>query len=474
MNKIVFLAVFLFVESVFAQPFDGLDEAIERGDFGQIKALVAARGGEVIYENYFRNTQPEDLHTLNSVTKSVGSALVGIAHRQGTIRTDQTLEDFFEDLYPMGALIYRDKRPIAVEHILQQRLGIEWDEWNTEYGTAENPVALMINSGDWYQYVLAQPMDAQPGEKFAYNTGGSTLMSRMIREATGSGPDDFAMRELFGPLGISTVEWAISDANGQAINLTEWPNPDRDPPLGFSLWLKPSDMIKIGELYRRGGVYNGRRILDQSWIDASVVPYSNPSNTELFTNPGSGYGYQWWVHTMTDDVGRTWPGYYASGWGRQYILVYPDLELVVSSVANDYEYSGPGIGSILRNHIMPQLAPTLDQRFNGAWFDPEMDGQGLTLEILDQGRRLIGFWYTYGENSERRWFTFDGTIEGSEATVTIIETQGGVFLQGDPIERIHWGTGRFSVFDCDHIDMEIESEEITTTIPLSRLTGSCS
>ena len=474
MKTFLYLALTLFVQSTFAQSFEGMDEAIARGDFGNIKGVVASRGGDIIYESYFRGTQAGDLHTLNSVTKSVGSALVGIAHRQGKIQTDQELNHFFEDLYFMESFLFRNKRLITVGQVLQQRLGIEWDEWAIEYGTPENPVVLMLNSGDWYEYVLTRPVDAAPGGKFAYNTGGSNLMSRLIRVATGMGPDEFAMQELFGPLGIQEVRWEISDNTGQGIGAIEWPNPDRDPPLGFSLWLKPADMLKIGELYRQGGVYNGRRILDQSWIDASVVPYSNASNTELFAgNPGSGYGYQWWVHSLTDDTGRTWPGYYASGWGRQYILVYPGLELVVASVSGDYDYDGPGIGAILRSHIMPGLAPSLDRRFNGAWYDPATDGQGLTLEILDGGQRLIGFWYTYGENSERRWFTFDGSIEGSEATVTIIETRGGVFLQGDPVERIHWGTGNLTVVDCDRIDFEIESAEVSTQVPLTRLTGSC-
>ena len=474
MKKIVYLALILFAQCAFAQPFEGLDEAIARGDYGNIKGVVVSRGGKIIYENYFRGTQAGDLHTLNSVTKSIGSALVGIAHRQGKVQTGQELYRFFEDLYPMASFLYRNKRLITVQQVLQQRLGIEWDEWTIEYGTAGNPVVLMLNSGDWYEYVLTRPVDAPPGEKFAYSTGASNLMSRMIRVATGMGPDEFAMQEFFRPLDISQVRWEISDNTGQGIGAIEWPNPDRDPPLGFGLWLKPVDMLKIGELYLRGGVYKGRRILDQSWVDASVAAHSNASNTELFADsPGSGYGYQWWVHTMTDDAGRTWPGYYASGWGRQYILVFPDLELVVASVASDYDYDGPGIGAILRSHIMPELAPTLDQRFNGAWYDPATDGQGLTLEVVDDGRRLIGFWYTYGENSERRWFTFDGPIDGSSAAVTIIETRGGVFLQGDPVERVFWGTANLEVVDCDRIDFEIESDEATKQVPLTRLTGSC-
>jgi len=177
---------------------------------------------------------------------------------------------------------------------------------------------------------------------------------------------------------------------------------------------------------------------------------------------------------MVDDLDRSWKIRYASGWARQHILVIPDLDLVVTSVADDYDYEGPGIGALLRSIILPELKPALDHRFNGAWYNPETDGQGLNLEILDNGNRLIGSWFTFDEAGGKRWFTFDGSIEGSVGTVSIIQTTGGIFLQPDPVTNSEWGTARFSTVDCRNLTFEIVSEEITTMIPLRRLTGNCS
>jgi len=465
----------LFGLSLVAQPFDGLSDAIRRGDLGNVKALMISRHGEIIYEDYFRGTQPDDIHMLHSVTKSVGSALVGIAHRQGKLQLDHDLERFFGALYPMSQGVYQNKRHITVENVLQQRHGIQWDEWSVDYRSQSNPVGQMMSSGDWYRYVLTQPMDSQPGEKFTYSTGVSTLMSRMIRFSTGLSPHAFAMQELFGPLGIEDVHWEGYSTQGQGHGMTDWPNPDHDQSLGFTLWLKPRAMLKIGELYLNGGVYNGRRIIDQAWIDASRATYSNSENTALFSDtPGSGYGYQWWITRVTDSRDRTWASIYASGWARQYIVVFPELDMVVVSVADDYNYNGPGIWTALRTTVLPEMQPRLDRRFNGAWYDPDTDGQGMTLEVVDEGQRLVGFWYTYGDNNSKRWFTFDGPIDESVADVSIIQTSGGAFLQDDPISKSEWGRGYFSVVDCNHITFEIDSEEVITSVPLSRLTGTCS
>ena len=148
----------LLQSSALAQPFDGLGEAIGQGEYGNIKALLVSQHGELLYEDYFRGYGPNDLQVMNSVTKSVGSALIGIAHRQGRLALDQDLEYFFSDLYPMQSVLFGDKRRITVENVLQQRHGIEWDEWTLDYRDPNNPVYRMVVSGDWYQYVLGRPV----------------------------------------------------------------------------------------------------------------------------------------------------------------------------------------------------------------------------------------------------------------------------------------------------------------------------
>jgi CubicO group peptidase (beta-lactamase class C family) len=467
---IIFLL--LFAPSLAAQQFDGLSEAIEQGNFGNIKAVIIARHGEILYEDYFRGARPGDLHQVQSVTKSVGSALIGIAHRQGNIDLEQNLEHFFSPLYPMSEGNYQSKAAVTVEQVLQQRHGIQWDESQVDYRNPLNPVSRMIASDDWYQFVLTRPSDAPPGQKFAYSSGASTLMSRVVRMATGMGPDEFAMRELFGPLGIDQVHWEVYSDEGMGNGLTDWPPPDHDVPLGFSLWLKARDMLKIGQLYLDGGEYEGKRILDPSWIDASWIKYSNSENSTFFPQPGWGYGYQWWIATVTDALGREWNVFFASGWGSQVIFVLPELNMVLVTAGDNYDYNGPDVDALLLS-VLPALNPRLDQRFNGAWYDPETDGQGLTLEIREDGKTFVGFWYTYDSEGNLRWFLLQGEVINGEAVVTIYLASGGVFLQADPVMLNEWGTGRFKAIDCNRVDFEFESNEAATTIPLTRITGYC-
>ena len=474
-----FISVFSMVVLLYsakspAQTFDDLDSAIASGSFGNLNALIASRHGDIIFEGYYRGTQANDLHQVQSVTKSVGSALVGIAHRQGKIQLDQVMHDFFADLYPLSQGAYQGKSAITVEQILQQRHGVLWDEDGSDYRAPQNPVNQMVQSRDWYQYFLTRPMDAVPGTKFAYSSGASNVMSRLIRVSTGMGPDEFAMQELFKPLGIDQVHWEVYSEDGPGTGLTDWPAPDHDVSLGFSLWLKARDMLKIGELYLNGGIHNGRRLLDKSWIDASWTKYSHSGNSDFFPEPGWGYGYQWWVATLDDARGRDWQVFFASGWGSQVIFVVPELDLVVVTVADNYDYNGPDVDALL-NTLLNQLSPDLDQRFDGSWYDPANDGQGFQLDILDDGETVIAYWYNYEADGsgEQRWFLLQGQLVNGMAEVTIYKTSGGVFLQNDPYYLEEWGSGRFNAIDCNHIELEFESDEAAATIPLTRITGVC-
>lgn len=468
------LLMLLLATALEAQNFSGMSDAIEQGQYGNLNAVIVARHGEIIYEDYFRGSHANELHQVQSVTKSVGSALLGIAHRQGKISLDQGMSHFFGDVYTMSQAPYLEKSAITVEQILQQRHGIEWDEINSDYRNPLNPVARMIESNDWYQFVLSQAMDSQPGSKFTYSTGASTLMSRLLRVATGMSPDAFAEQELFGPLDIQQKHWEVYSEGGMGTGLTNWPGPDHDVPLGFSLWLTARDMLKFGELYLNGGVYNGKRILDKSWVDASWTKYSHSGNSDFFPLPGWGHGYQWWIAEIPDGLDRHWQVFFASGWGSQVIFIVPELDLVLVTAGDNYDHNGSDVDSLLTT-LLSELNPELDQRFDGSWYDPVNSGQGFNLDILDNEKTVISYWYTYSNDGSgsQRWFLLTGEVQEGIGEVTIYESSGGVFLQSDPYFLEPWGTGRFIPVDCLHIDFEIESEEVSTTIPLSRLTGAC-
>jgi CubicO group peptidase (beta-lactamase class C family) len=473
MKRFLFGFTLLLSNSVFAQSFDGLSQVIEQGSFGNLKSVIIAQDGEILYEDYFRGTDAGTLHQVQSVTKSVGATLVGIAHRQGKISLDEDMNELFSGLYDMTQPGLLNKTGITVEQVLQQRHGIEWDEDSTDYRDPLNPVGQMLASDDWYRYVLGRPVDASPGTTFTYSSGASTLMSRFIRVATGMGPEAFAMQELFEPLGIGNVHWEVYSEQGMGSGITDWANPDGDAPLGFGLWLTARDMLKIGQLYLDGGVFNGRRILDESWIEAAWTRYSNSDNSSYFPEPGWGHGYQWWVARLSDLTGRDFSIYFASGWGSQVIFIIPDLGLVVVATGDNYDYNGPNVDALLVTQVLPNLKPKLDGRFSGSWYDPDMSGQGLNLEVIEQRDVAAGYWYTYTQSGDLRWFIYQGSTVDDHADVTIYEASGGVFLQNDPVNLSVWGSGRFSTIDCMHMEFSVESAEVSTTIPLTRLTGNC-
>ena len=450
-----------------------MSEAIARGDFGNLNAVVVSRHGEVLYEEYFRGSTADDLHQVQSVTKSVGSALIGIAHRKGLLRLDQNLGDIFSDLYDMSAGGFADKAAITVEHVISHRLGIEWDETSIDYRNPENPVNQMINSDDWYSFVLQRPLAEPPGTDFRYNSGASVLMSRVIRYATGRSPAAFARQELFDPLGFGPVHWELYSEQGPGTGLSDWPNPDGDVPLGFGLWLRARDMVRFGELYLNGGLHDGHRILDAAWVDASWQGHSHEGNSTHSSLPGWGYGYQWWRYRVDDSLGRSWYVFFASGWGSQVIFLVPELGLAVVAVGDNQDYNGPDVDALLVSRILPELSPRLDSRFDGAWYDPATKGQGFSMEVRDSRGDVVSFWYTYTSDGAPRWFLIQGGVVDGVGEVTIYETEGGVFLEGDPVSLLEWGSARFLPVDCNRMNLVIDSAEVATSLPLTRLSGEC-
>jgi CubicO group peptidase (beta-lactamase class C family) len=166
-------------------------------------------------------------------------------------------------------------------------------------------------SKDWVAFTLAQPMDAEPGTKWAYNSGGSHLLAAIVQSRSGVRADKYAEQHLFGPLGIRDYHWKIT-------------------PTGFpdgegGLYLEAEQLAKIGLLYLNDGMWGAQRIFNAGW--------AREATTRHATNPaGTGYGYQWW---RPDRNGvEVWAG---MGFGGQYLLVLPAQRIVaVTNAWNVY------------------------------------------------------------------------------------------------------------------------------------------
>lgn len=291
-----------------------LEANIRAGLHGEISSILLLRSGTLVYERYWGNWGPDDLHPVYSVTKSVGSLAFGIAHEDGALpELDTPLLDVLEAAPDLPERMA--KEDITLRHVLQMRAGFAWDELSSNYTDAANPTAALAGSADWIEYVLELPMAAEAGSAFSYNSGVSMLMSALIEEGTGQSTEDFTAERLFEPLGIDRWTWTSG--------------PDDLTNTGWGMWLRPRDMAALGELVRLGGMWEGEQLVPEAWISDSRESGS------LFTD-GTGYGYQWWLPAPD---GGTRP-MAAWGYGSQFILVIPSLDIVMVTTGSNFGGGG--------------------------------------------------------------------------------------------------------------------------------------
>jgi CubicO group peptidase (beta-lactamase class C family) len=285
--------------------------------YGRITSLLIVRNGYLVYEEYFRGYVRDSLVNTHSCTKSVASALIGIAIAEGNIGgAGDRLFDYLDGytLFPNGTQDSLARESITLEHLLTMTAGFSWEEMDVPYGNPGNSYNDMIDSDDWIQFTLNQPVDSQPGTTFEYNTGLSGLMAVVLRNSTGQRVDDYAREKLFRPIGINACVWRMS--------------PKNIPMTGGHLRLRPRDMAKFGWLYCQNGVWLGDTVVPSSWVQASHQPH-------VTLQDGRRYGYQWWLGTQTDDQGNPFYTPYALGYGHQHIITVPIYNMVIVITANN-------------------------------------------------------------------------------------------------------------------------------------------
>jgi CubicO group peptidase (beta-lactamase class C family) len=294
-----------------------------------VHAVLVARGGKLVFERYFRGSDEiysrrvgnvtfdaDTLHDMKSVSKSVASLAVGIAIDRGLIPSvNEPIFSFFTELSDLRS---SEKERIQLLHALTMSMGLQWVEATPATGDYNNDEARMHMAPDPRRYVLGLAMTAPAGKEFFYNTGALTLVSAIIRKATGRPLDEFARATLFEPLGITDVEWIRVKGDTDA---------------GGGLRLRPRDMAKIGQLVLSGGRWNDRQIVSKGWIEASTAP-------KIEATGGLFYGYLWWLGwSLLNGREVHWAG--ALGRGGQSIRIVPELDLVVVVTAGYYQDYSP-------------------------------------------------------------------------------------------------------------------------------------
>lgn len=289
-----------------------------------IRSVLIVRNGYIVWESYYDPAYgPNDQLNIYSCTKSVTSALIGIAIAEEHIGgVNETLLSYFPDRTIANRTV--EKEAITLEQVLTMTSGLAWDEW--PYGPASS-YTYLVNSPDWVQYVLDQPMRHEPGTVWDYNSGGSHLLSMIINQTAGTTTLAYADSHLFAPLGISDYQWE-TDPQGVVAG-------------GSNLYLTPRDMAKFGFLYLNNGSWDGDQLVPAEWVENSTQNLATPYNdTDTI-----GYGYHWWLNLPINT-------YLAIGYNGQQINVVPEHNLVVVFTT---WYEQASFASIMANYIIPAI-----------------------------------------------------------------------------------------------------------------------
>ena len=283
------------------QPPPGLAVAAEAArDLPRLHSLLVSWRGELVLERYFNGARAARPANVKSVSKSVISALVGIAIDRGLIEdVSRPIAEFFPGLLdgPANAA----KRRITVEDLLTMRAGLA--------STSSRNYGAWVQSGNWVRYALSRPLEGEPGEVMDYSTGNTHLLSAILTKVSGTSTWAFAQEALAAPLGFRLERW-MRDPQGIYFG-------------GNEMLMTPRQMAAFGELYLRRGRADGRQVVPEAWIEASFVPRGRSGWS------GQEYGYGWWIRDLAGHQ-----AYYAWGFGGQYIFVIPALDLVVVTTSS--------------------------------------------------------------------------------------------------------------------------------------------
>lgn len=334
------------------QTLGELIKLINQGKYENIHSILIVKDGKLVFEEYFdgyafdflddqyRGEYTEfginTIHNLASVTKAITSALIGIAVDHGYIQSvEQGIFTFFPEY---SYLNDSKKNKITLEHLLMMTSGFEWNEMDLPY-TEENDLIRLFYVRDPIEYILAKPVVAEAGTKWYYSGGDVNLLGEIIRRATGLRIDDFAEKYLFNPLGITDHKWIFI-------------NPDIVYTAG-DLKLRPRDMAKFGYLYLNNGIWNGKRIISEEWVEASTENYISIPIPLWAERYGDSYGYQWLLRTDYDNS-KAYQSFNKGGWGGQRISVYPELNMVVILSGGNYATTEP-VNEIISRFILPAV-----------------------------------------------------------------------------------------------------------------------
>ena len=286
-----------------------------------VESLLVARHGSLVFEKYYGDASRDGLHNIQSMTKSVSSALVGIALKKGLITS---LENRILDYFPEYWDVMTDQRvrEITIRHILTMASGID-----------EMPLSFDKVLANPISDILRQRLLYKPGLGFKYSSPAAHLLGGVLRKVTGRTVLEFAEVELFRPLGMGRVVWYADKTGLQSGGLS-------------GLW-RSRDILKLGELYLRHGRWHGTELISPAYIAESI----KVQNRGDFYGESACYGYMWWITSIAG-----YEAFCARGFGGQYLMVLPEADLVVLCTSDWKQPEYHQHFALIEAFVLPSIA----------------------------------------------------------------------------------------------------------------------
>jgi CubicO group peptidase (beta-lactamase class C family) len=367
---------------------DALDRRID-----SVHSVMLLRHGRVVAEGWWAPYASGDVHLLYSISKSFTSTAVGLAVEEGRLGVNDKVLSFFPDLAPANPAA--QMKAMRIRDLLRMTTGHEHDS---------APLMRARKDGEATRAFLETEVEHKPGTHFLYDSGGPYMLASILQRLTGMSVEDYLQPRLFGPLGIEKHSWGRSP---EGVDIGDG-----------GLSLRTEDLAKFGQLYLQKGLWNGRQLLPEAWVEAATSRQaSNGSDPD--GNWDQGYGYLFWMNKLT--------GYRADGAEGQFCFVLPKYDVVLAITSGTSDLAG------IMDTVWEFLPPAL--RYSA--LPPNSAGQAalaarlaaLTLPVPAGAPHspvegeVSGKSYTLAEN-ERGLKAVSVDFSGAHPVLTIVDSDG--------------------------------------------------
>ncbi|HWA87251.1 MAG TPA: serine hydrolase [Opitutus sp.] len=261
-----------------------------------VHSFILVRHGKVVAEAWWKPYTADDVHIMYSATKSFTSTAIGLAQAEGRLSINDKVLSFFPDLAPKEPS--HNLQEMRIRDLLAMASGHQKDTMDR---LREHP------DSEWRRAYLALDVENKPGTHFIYNSGNSYMLGAIITKLTGQTTEEYLEPRLFAPLGIEKHPWPKT---AEGVSLGEG-----------GLLLTTESLAKFGLLYLQKGMWDGKRLLPESWVE-QVQERQSSTGGNPDSNWDYGYGFQFWRNKGG--------GYRADGAFGQFSFILPKYDVVLA------------------------------------------------------------------------------------------------------------------------------------------------